>query len=544
MASTYSTNLGIELIGAGDQSGTWGTTTNNNLGNLFEQAVSGVATYACTGGTDTITIPNGASGTARNMFLELTGTGGGSLVVPTNKKLYFIYNNTSLAITVKVTGQTGVSVPAAAKTILVMNSAGTDVVNATNYFSALTLGTALPVASGGTGLATLTANNVILGNGASNPTFVAPTTAGNILTANGTTWVSSAPATSGTVTSIGVSGGTTGLTTSGGPITTSGTITLAGTLAVANGGTGVTSTTAYSVYTGNSAGTGFTAIANGTTDQILTATTSGAPSWSSAFNGTVGASTPTTGKFTTVTCTFLTSSRVLFVGSSGRIQDSARWAFDSTAVSPQQYMSNSTGSAMFIGVNTGATGEIYYGSESNSPLTFWTNNTKRITLSSAGLVGINCTPSGTYQLEVNGAVGVTGALTATGTITGTAALASGSTISDGTTAFSVGYLNIPQNAQSGNYTLVLADNGKHVYSTNSGTQTITVPTNASVAFPVGTALTIVNNGTTSITISTTSLTVYQAGTTNTGDRTLATKGVATLLKVDTNTWFISGSGVS
>ena len=288
MASTYSTNLGIELIGSGEQSGTWGTTTNNNLGTLLEQAISGVTTTACTGGTDTITIPNGASGTARNMFLELTGTGGGSLVVPANKKLYFIYNNTSLAITVKVTGQTGVSVPAAAKTILVMNSAGTDVVNATNYFSALTLGAALPVASGGTGLATLTANNVILGNGVASPTFVAPTTNGNILTANGTTWVSSAPATNGTVTSVGVSGGTTGLTTSGGPITTSGTITLAGTLAVANGGTGVTSTTAYAVYTGNSAGTGFAGIANGTTGQVLTATTSGAPSWAApATNGTV-----------------------------------------------------------------------------------------------------------------------------------------------------------------------------------------------------------------------------------------------------------------
>jgi len=289
MASTYSTNLGIELIGSGEQSGTWGTTTNNNLGTLLEQAISGVTTTACTGGTDTITIPNGASGTARNMFLELTGTGGGSLVVPANKKLYFIYNNTSLAITVKVTGQTGVSVPAAAKTILVMNSAGTDVVNATNYFSALTLGAALPVASGGTGLATLTANNVILGNGTSSPTFVAPTTSGNILTANGTTWVSSAPATNGTVTSVAMSVPTF-LSVAGSPVTTSGTlaVTLSGTaLPVANGGTGVTSTTAYAVYTGNSAGTGFTAIANGTTGQILTATTSGAPSWSSSFTGNV-----------------------------------------------------------------------------------------------------------------------------------------------------------------------------------------------------------------------------------------------------------------
>jgi microcystin-dependent protein len=195
MASTYSTNLALELIGTGDQSGTWGITTNTNLGTLLEQAISGYTTYSATGGTDTITIPNGASGTARNMFIELTGTGGGTVVVPANKKLYFIYNNTSSgAVTVKVSGQTGVSVPNGAKMILVCN--GTDVYVAENYFASLTLGSALPVASGGTGLTTLTANNVLLGNGTSAPSFVAPGTSGNLLTSNGTTWTSAAAPTS------------------------------------------------------------------------------------------------------------------------------------------------------------------------------------------------------------------------------------------------------------------------------------------------------------------------------------------------------------
>ena len=129
--ATYSTNLALTLIGTGEQSGTWGTTTNTNLGTLLEQAISGYQTQACTGGTDVITIPDGADGVARNMFLELTGTGGGTLVVPAKRKLYFIYNNTSTAITVKVTGLTGVSVPAAAKVILVNND--TDIVVATNY---------------------------------------------------------------------------------------------------------------------------------------------------------------------------------------------------------------------------------------------------------------------------------------------------------------------------------------------------------------------------------------------------------------------------
>jgi len=139
MSSTYSTNLAIELIGTGDQAGNWGSTTNTNLGTLLEQAVSGYVTQGVTTGTDTtLAMTNGASATARNMFIELTGTGGAStnLIVPANKKLYFIYNNTTGAVTVKVTGLTGVSVPAAAKIVLASN--GTDIVTATNYMAGAT----------------------------------------------------------------------------------------------------------------------------------------------------------------------------------------------------------------------------------------------------------------------------------------------------------------------------------------------------------------------------------------------------------------------
>jgi len=142
MSSTYSTNLAIELIGSGEQAGNWGSTTNTNLGTLIEQAISGYTTYSCTGGTDTLTMTNGADATARNMYIQLSGTGGGTLVVPgtypnANKKLYFIYNSTSSAITVKVSGQTGVSVPASAKIALVCN--GSDIVVAENYLVSPTL---------------------------------------------------------------------------------------------------------------------------------------------------------------------------------------------------------------------------------------------------------------------------------------------------------------------------------------------------------------------------------------------------------------------
>ena len=143
MSSTYSDNLAIELIGTGDQAGNWGSTTNTNLGILVEQAISGYVTQSMPGTDVTLSMTQGASATARNMYIQLTGTGGASLIVPVNKKLYFIYNGTSAATTVKVSGQTGVSVPAGAKMGLVCN--GTDVVQAVNNFASPTF-TGTPVA--------------------------------------------------------------------------------------------------------------------------------------------------------------------------------------------------------------------------------------------------------------------------------------------------------------------------------------------------------------------------------------------------------------
>ena len=134
--ATYSNNLKLTLLGTGEGSGTWGDTTNTNLGTLLEQAISGYTTQAIADGADTtITIPDGATGVARNMVIECTGTltAARNLIVPSNRKLYFVYNNTTggYAVTVKVSGQTGVSVPNGAKMVLMSN--GTDIVEATNY---------------------------------------------------------------------------------------------------------------------------------------------------------------------------------------------------------------------------------------------------------------------------------------------------------------------------------------------------------------------------------------------------------------------------
>jgi hypothetical protein len=165
MASSYSTNLALTLPVQGELSGTWGTTVNTGITNMVDEAL-GYQAYSATGGSDTLTIPDGATGVARSIYIQLNGTGGGTVNVPTTKtKMYFVFNNTASAITFKVTGQTGVSIPAAAKMALVSN--GTDIIVAQNHFAALTLGAALPVASGGTNLTSFTSGGVVYASSSS-----------------------------------------------------------------------------------------------------------------------------------------------------------------------------------------------------------------------------------------------------------------------------------------------------------------------------------------------------------------------------------------
>lgn len=220
MPSTYS-DLKIELIATGEQSGTWGTTTNTNLGTALEEAITGSADVSFSSGTVTLTLTNtNATQAARNLRLNLTGTSGGAqdLVVPAIEKLYLINNGVADAITVKNSSGTGIAVPAG-KSMFVYNN-GTNVVDAVTHLTSLTLGSALPVASGGTGAtslaglidqttditgvtpvanggtgaATHTANAVLIGEGTGAITSVSPGTSGNVLTSNGTDWTSAAAA--------------------------------------------------------------------------------------------------------------------------------------------------------------------------------------------------------------------------------------------------------------------------------------------------------------------------------------------------------------
>lgn len=169
MASTYSTNLRLELIGTGEQQGSWGVTTNTNLGTLLEQAIGGYASVAVTDGADTtLTTVNGATDQSRNMTINLTGalTATRNVICPAIQKVYIVKNATSggFAVTFKVSGQTGVSVPNGSTSFIYVD--GTD--------ARIVSQNPTPVAYGGTGATTAAAaaTNLGLGTGDS-PQFTA-----------------------------------------------------------------------------------------------------------------------------------------------------------------------------------------------------------------------------------------------------------------------------------------------------------------------------------------------------------------------------------
>jgi hypothetical protein len=186
MASTYS-SLKIELIGTGDQAGTWGNTTNTNLGTALEEAITGSANVTFVSSNAAIALADtNAAQTARNLRLNLVGTISNvqTLFIPAIEKQYLVTNGLSNSVIISngsnasPTGTT-VTIPTG-RSVVIFNDA-TNIAETTNYVSNLSLGTALSPANGGTGL-------------------VSPGTSGNVLTSNGTVWLSQAPAASGVTT--------------------------------------------------------------------------------------------------------------------------------------------------------------------------------------------------------------------------------------------------------------------------------------------------------------------------------------------------------
>lgn len=118
---------------------------------------------------------------------------------------------------------------------------------------------------------------------------------------------------------------------------------------------------------------------------------------------------------------------------------------------------------------------------------------------------------------------------------------SGVQFADGTTQPTTAAI-APINSQAAGYTCVYADMGKCIYASSAGT--FTIPANASVAYPTGTAITFINMNAGNCTIAITSDTMYLALSGTTGSRTLAQYGIATAVKMTATTWIISGPGLT
>jgi hypothetical protein len=258
MASTYTSNGGIELIATGEQSGTWGTTTNTNL-QIVDRLTNGVGAISLSGTTHTLTTSDGTLSDGQYSVLVFGGSPSGTNTVTISpndaQHVYFVKNGSGQSV-VLTQGSGGNVTVANGKSAIVYADgagAGAEVVDVTDTFdfqpltatltaigalavtdgnfivgngstwvaedgatarTSLGLGsiatqaannvsitggsitgiTDLAVADGGTGASSFTANNVLLGNGTSSFQTVAPGTSGNVLTSNGSTWTSAAVA--------------------------------------------------------------------------------------------------------------------------------------------------------------------------------------------------------------------------------------------------------------------------------------------------------------------------------------------------------------
>ena len=521
------TLLGLVTPTQGTLSGTWGDTVNYGISDYVDIAIAGTLSFA---GDGPITLTN------------TTGSASGNNIGSTTAQ-YMVIRVTGTLTTPKI-----ITGPSYSKLYMVDNSA--------------TGSTVSFIRAGQT-----PAVSIAVGEKA-------------FVYYNGTDYVKVASSTADGVTTIDF--GSTGLTPN---TATSGAVTVAGTLAPANGGTGVSNNAAMTVTgSGNFA---YTRTLTGATNVTLptTGTLATLAGSETLTNKTIN------GSNNTVTNISLTAgvTGILPIANGGTATATPALVQGTgvtiTGTWPNQTI-NATGTGGTV-TSVGGTGTVNGISLSGSVTT-----SGSLTLGGA-LSGVDLTSQVTGALPAaNGGTGVSNnaAMTVTGsgnfaytrTLTGVtnvtfpttgtlATLAGSETLTnktltsptlttpalgtpasgvlssctvDGTDA--VGFRNIPQNSQSAAYTLVLADAGKHIFHPvgDNNARTFTIPANSSVAYPIGTAITFINMAAANVTIAITTDTLVLSAAGTTGSRTLATNGSATCIKITSTSWLISGSGLT
>lgn len=542
MPSTYSPSLRLELQATGENANTWGAKTNTNL-NLIEQAVAGYVkiTLVSASATYTLDIADASASDGRNAFIEFAGTVASaiSIVVPDVEKGYWVKNSaTGSNLTFRTSSGTGFTLPTNQWVFAVAD--GTSIVNTTP--------TSL------TGYARLASDQTFTGLN----TFTSAVAVQAALSVTGNAFVSG-------VTTLASAVDIKGATSVGSTLVVNGAATFNSTVSVSSAvvvGPGAAGTPSISTTGDTNTGIYFPAA------NTLAASTAGSERMriDSAGNVGIGTTSP---------------AYKLDVNGEIRIPNATViWMNDSSGVAKQtlQLFSDnntymSTPGALILRTNgttermrIDASGNVGIGGATSIGGTLIT--TGNATFSGTVSVSGNFVTSGantfTSIVNINGPVSVTdkagfrtaiNITSATQTSAGLVRLADTSAVLAGVDTERVAtpdginatMSRVQQISKSAAYEVSIGDAGRHILHPSSDTtaRTFTIPSNTTVAFALGTAITFVNQvsaGT--LTIAITTDTMYLAGDGSTGSRTLTAPGIATALKIATTQWIISGAGLT
>jgi len=600
--ATYANDLRLKEIATGDESGTWGTSTNANLA-LIADAFSLGTKQMAANADETFTMPDATADGVRSLYLKitsavsLTATRTVTLAPNTVSKVWIIENATTGSQSIAISQGSGanVTIPSGSKVMIVTNGAGAGAaVFDANPTAAASLtgvtesGSPFETALGsGAGVANTGVNNTFIGfeAGNDNTTGTDNTAVGFRSLDVNTTGVNNVAVGSNALGTNTVGTNNTAVGTSALVANTTGSNNVAlGSSAMSANTTGATNvavgssalnqntTGANNVAVGsgallsNTVGTGNTAVGANALDANTTGINNTA-----VGSGALGANTTGTNSTAVGTSALLVNTTGTGNTAVGHLTlDANTTGVDNVAMGRNALGANTTASFnVALGldallVNTTGANNTALGAETLDANTTGADNVAvgyqagdKITTGTQNVtLGTGAASSGTNDLTTGSNNIILGYNAAASSATASNEVTVGNSsitkfrvpgLSVDWAVNDVPFRNIPQNSQSAAYTLVASDAGKHIFHPSADTtaRTFTIPANGSVPFPIGTAVTFINqNGAGVITIAITTDTMRLSPAGTTGSRTLAANGSATAIKVTSTEWLISGSGLT